>query len=351
MKPAEKSIELVCMAAAALSVWGLPGALTGLLGDPAYAQAKQIEAGQEIIRVRTVLVMVPVIVLDRDGRYVSSLTKNDFRVSEDGVEQEIADFKSIETPFHVVLMLDTSPSAKFKLREIQDAAIAFLNELRAEDRVMIASFDHQVYADCEFTSDREQLRRAISRTRTGKATRLYDAVDLIVTERLKQIEGRKAIVLFTDGIDTFSSGITGRDSIELVEESSAMVYAVRYQTDAVQKVGPFKIRQHGPGDSRIGERYLQALAEGSGGRLYQADTVGDLAQAFSAIAGELRHQYWLSYYPTKVAQDGTWRRIKVTVSQPGLVVRARQGYRASAPAKVAPGDQDQIGKRPKFKIR
>ena len=130
-----------------------------------------------------------------------------------------------------------------------------------------------------------------------------------------------------------------------------MVYAVRYQTDAVQKVGPFKIRQHGPGDSQIGERYLRALTEGSGGRLYQADTVGDLAQAFSAIAGELRHQYWLSYYPTNVAQDGTWRRIKVTVSQPGLVVRAREGYRASAPAQAAPGNKDQIGKRPKFKIR
>src|SRR5205814_5877414 len=116
----------------------------------------------------------------RNGRYLPRLNKNDFHIFEDGVEQEISDFGTEETPFHVVLLLDTSPSQAFNLRDIQNAAIAFVDQLHASDRVMVVSFDRDIYIDSEFTSDRAQLRRAIYGTQTGRSTRLYDAVDLVV---------------------------------------------------------------------------------------------------------------------------------------------------------------------------
>ncbi len=323
----------------------------------------QTETNDETtIRVDTTLVTIPVSVLDRNGKYVPHLTKQDFRVYEDGVEQEIADFAAIETPFNVVLLLDTSRSTRFKIEEIQRAAMAFVEQLRPHDRVMVVSFDEEVYIDSEFTSDRNQLRRAIYGTRTGGGTKLYDAVDLVITERLTQIEGRKAIVLFTDGVDTMSKLASARSTIERVEESNVLVYPIRYDTEDDVAGPPIPTRgrtgrwppviinpwpsprwpqprrwpmtplpQRGssPEEYRRGAQYLHALAERSGARLYQADTLGNLSQAFSLIADELRHQYTLSYYPTNTARDGAYRRIRVVVNRPGLVVRARAGYRAA----------------------
>jgi VWFA-related protein len=327
------------------------------------------------IKVETTLVAIPVSVLDRNGRYIPHLTKRDFHVYEDGVEQEIAEFTSVEEPFHVVLLLDTSGSTRFKIDEIQRAAIAFIEELKPRDQVMIVSFDNQVYIDSEFTDDRARLRRAIYRTRTGGATKLYDAVDLVITERLDHVQGRKAIVLFTDGVDTSSRLASARSSLERVEESGALVYPIQYDTEEDTTIfgrrggnlpppiidpwplprSPRSGRRRWPFDSLVNpqfprggrggpevyeraSRYLRDLAERSGARLYHADTIGNLPQAFSLVAEELRHQYALSYYPTNTARDGTYRRIRVRVNQPDLAVRARAGYRAAsnAPPSDAP---------------
>jgi VWFA-related protein len=331
------------------------------------------------IRVETTLVTIPVSVLDRHGKYIPHLEQRNFRIFEDGIEQEIAEFGTVETPFHVVLLLDTSRSTRFKIEDIQRAAIAFVAELRPEDRVMVVSFDSDVYIDSEFTSDRAQLRRAIYRTRTGGATKLYDAVDLVITERLNQIEGRKAIVLFTDGVDTASKLASARSTAERVEESGALVYPIQYDTEGDLANPPIfgggRGRGNGPviidpwplprfprgrgrrwpfdpllnqfprGDSRDeysrASRYLRELAERSGARLHHADTLGNLSQAFSLIAEEMRHQYALSYYPTNTARDGTYRRIRVQVNQPNLVVRARDGYRAAGGTQAHAGDPSQ----------
>lgn len=333
-------------------------------GDESASRQATPQTGtndETTIRVDTTLVTLPVSVLDRNGKYVPHLTKQDFSIYEDGVEQEIADFAAIETPFNVVLLLDTSRSTRFKIEEIQRAAIAFVEQLRSHDRVMVVSFDEEVYIDSEFTSDRTQLRRAIYGTRTGGGTKLYDAVDLVITERLNQIEGRKAIVLFTDGVDTMSKFASARSTLELVEESDVLVYPIRYDTES-DVAGPRRrggrrppviinpwplprwpqpsgrrwpmasLPQRGssPEEYRRGAQYLRELAERSGARLYQADTLGNLSQAFSLIADELRHQYTLSYYPTNTARDGSYRRIRVIVNRPDLVVRARAGYRAAS---------------------
>ncbi|HEY8459640.1 MAG TPA: VWA domain-containing protein, partial [Blastocatellia bacterium] len=253
--------------------------------------------------------------------------------------------------------------------------------LRQDDQVMVMSFDSKVRFHCDFTNDYEELRQAINETRTGGSTKLYEAVDKVVA-RLDQIDGRKAVVLFTDGVDTSSRRANYQNTIDKVEESGALFYSIRYDTENEQPSGavpsanpwpwpnpvpypptrrrwpfdklarifpqwPSRIPSGGggtgSGDYRRGARYLQELADRSGGRLYQADTLSNLSQAFSNIAEELRHQYSLSYYPTNSKKDGAYRRVKVRMEKPGMIVRAREGYRAATetPAPAA----SNIGKK------
>jgi VWFA-related protein len=328
----------------------------------------------------TSLVTIPVSVMDRDGKFVPLLKKRDFRLYEDGLEQDIESFNSVETPFHVVLVLDTSNSTMFKFNDIQDAAFSFIKQLRSDDQVMVVSFDSKVRFHCDFTSDYDELRRAINETRIGGSTKLYEAVDKVV-DRLAQIEGRKAIVLFTDGVDTASRRANFQNTIVKVEESGAIVYPIKYNTEDDQQRGgvygpttspwpwpnpspsppgrrrwpfspfsgqpsptwqspqwrfsqwPGRAPSSGGGNSedyRRAARYLQELADRSGGRLYDANTLYNISQAFSNIAEELRHQYALSYYPTNAKKDGTYRRVKVRVEKSGMIVRSREGYRAAA---------------------
>jgi VWFA-related protein len=330
------------------------------------------------IKMDTALVTIPASVIDRDGKFVPFLKKRDFRLYEDGVEQDIESFNSVETPFHVVLVLDTSNSTTFKFNDIQDAAFAFIKQLRPDDQVMVVSFDSKVRFHCDFTSDYDELRLAINETRIGGSTKLYEAVDKVV-DRLETIQGRKAIVLFTDGVDTASRRANYRNTVEKVEESGAIVYPIKYDTEGDQQGGvytpttnpwpwpnpspqpgrrrwpfsplagrlspdwqspqwrfsqwPGRAPSSGGGTSeeyRRAARYLQDLADRSGGRLYDANTLYNISQAFSNIAEELRHQYSLSYYPTNAKKDGTYRRVKVHVKEPGMIVRAREGYRATA---------------------
>src|ERR1700752_2633391 len=164
---------------------------------------EEVDAG-DVIRVNTTLITIPVSVMDRDGRYVPNLLKDDFRIWEDGVEQDVAFFQSVDKPFSVVLMLDTSPSTQFRLEDIQDAAISFVNHLRSDDKVMVVSFNNEIKVLSDLTSDRFKLQRAIQRAHTGDGTRLYDAVDLVINQRLNRLDGREAMVIFTDGVDTTS---------------------------------------------------------------------------------------------------------------------------------------------------
>ena len=196
---------------------------------PAGYEPEEVGEG-DVVRVNTTLVTIPVSVMDRNGRYVPNLRKEDFRIFEDGQEQQVAYFASVEKPFTVVLMIDTSASTRFKLEEIQDAAIAFVDQLRPDDRVIVVSFDDSVRVLAEATSDRYRLRNAIRQTRTGDGTRLYDAVDMVIRQQLSRIDGRKAIVLFTDGVDTTSKHASYQSTVRAAEELDALIYPVQYDT-------------------------------------------------------------------------------------------------------------------------
>ena len=191
------------------------------------------EVGEgDVVRVETTLVSIPVSVTDRDGKYIPNLTKDDFHIWEDGVEQRVAYFASTEKPFTVALVIDTSGSTRFKLEEIQDAAIAFVNQLRPDDRVLVVSFDDKIRGvQNQPTNDRSALRNAILQTRIGSGTKLYEAVDQVIN-RLNSIEGRKAIVLFTDGVDTTSKHATYESTVRDAEEIDALIYPVEYDTSS-----------------------------------------------------------------------------------------------------------------------
>jgi Ca-activated chloride channel homolog len=313
-------------------------------GGGQEASSKEKTPEDMTVKLNTALVSVPVIVTDRDGKFIPNLTERSFILYEENVRQSIDNFSSIEVPFNVVLILDTSGSTRFKLEDIQEAALSFIDQLRDQDRVMIVSFDNQIYIDSEFTNDRKKLRKAILQTRTGGATRLYDSIDLVLIERLAKVTGRKAIVLFTDGVDTGSKLATAPSTIDLVEESGVLLYGIQYDTKEDVRKGsvgtarggskPATIQIPTSGASeeeyRRADRYMREIVDRSGARLYKADLLGDVKQAFQLIADELRHQYTISYYPSNDKRDGSYRRIRVIVDQSNVAVRARKGYRAES---------------------
>jgi Ca-activated chloride channel homolog len=331
--------------------------------SPAASQPsgpEEVEAG-DIIKVNTTLVTIPVSVMDRDGRYVPNLQKDDFRLWEDGVEQEVAFFSSVEKPFSVVLMLDTSPSTQFRLEDIQDAAISFVNQLRPDDKVMVVSFNNDISVLSEFTTDRQKLTRAIHRAHTDDGTRLYDAVDMVMNRELNKIQGRKAIVLFTDGVDTTSKRASYDSNVMDAQELDALVYVVQYDTAGdMAQIGNVPIMRPGdifdqilggifggggggrrggrgggggypprgriPNDYQLADQYLREIATSTGGRQYRADSLQNMSYAFANVAEELRRQYSIGYYPKQPGQPGQTHQIRVRAKEPNLAVRARESY-------------------------
>ncbi|PYS67456.1 MAG: hypothetical protein DMF73_19305, partial [Acidobacteria bacterium] len=166
-----------------------------------------------------------------DTRFIANLQRDDFRIFENGVEQSVAYFEPADKPFTVALLLDTSASTHFHLAEIKEAAIAFAKQLRPQDRVLIVSFNDEVLLLTEVTNDLNIIETVIEENaNTGSSTRLYDAVDLTIKERLNKIKGRKAIVLFTDGVDTSSQQASYQSTLSEVQELDALIYPIQYDT-------------------------------------------------------------------------------------------------------------------------
>ncbi len=336
--------------------------------------AGEVEDSGEVISVDTRLVTIPVRILDRKNRFIGGLLKENFTIFEDNVEQEVAYFTNEAQPFTVALVMDMSYSATFKIDEIQNAAIAFIDQLRLEDKVMVISFDEEVHMLCEATSDRKEIYRAIRSTKIATGTSLYEAVDLTMNSRLRSIKGRKAIVLFTDGVDTTSRTSHDRENLRDALELDALIYPIRYDTFADVQAMKNKMPVELPGgiklpggiqlpdsrsrpqptptpsndpfptstsmppigmpgqkgttaeEYRFAEEYLDQLALRTGGRVHVATTFGNLNVAFAKIASELREFYSLGYYPKEEGEPGGTRRIKVRVNQENVVVRARDSY-------------------------
>ena len=327
-----------------ISAIGAVWLLVGIIQGQDLRQKQQ----DDEIRLETTLIQIPVVVRDKGGRYILDLTKREFNIYEDGIRQNIEFFGTVEEPFSVALVLDTSGSTAAQLDYIKASAIAFIDSLRPHDKVMVIGFSDSVEVKCEMTGDRDVLYQAVRSLSSGEFTQVYEAVYTAVWEKLQGISGRKAVILFTDGIDTASSEIIGEDTLDAVVESEdVIIYAIRYNTRAdVERKLEKKVvgGEFIEGNKRIpwyqkqqeldraykeADEYLQQLTQLSGGIIERADELIDLKGSFRRLADELRQQYLLGYYPTNKDKVDKDRRLEVTVTRPGLRVRARPVYRST----------------------
>lgn len=330
--------------------WRRLSPLVGLCGLFFFAPSTihaQSQEPIETIKIDTNLISVPVIVSDRDNRYVRDLKVEAFRLFDNQVEQKIAFFDTGEEPLNVVLMLDTSLSTSGVLDDIKKAAKAFLKELRPQDRAMIVTFDWQEQKLTTLTSDRKELESGIKHAKVGKmaGTVLHDSLLDISRRVLQPIRGRKAIILLSDGND-HGSAVTPDELVRSESEADAMIYSIYYRPEALRFLGPpgappypfprpFNSAPQRPLGRRGGLRGLgyygydlmEKLSEVTGGRFYQGETK-NLKETFTLIAEELRHQYRLGFYPDELKRDGSVHTLGVKVNLPDVSVRSRREYLA-----------------------
>jgi Ca-activated chloride channel homolog len=330
-----RTVAIILSALTCCATWVISG-----------AAQNQKQDSDQTIKIDTTLVSVPVIVSDRQGRYIAGLKASDFTLYEDRVKQPIAFFADVEEPINVALLLDTSKSATWALDDIKITAQDFLKQLRPQDRAIIVSFDRDAIALCELTSDRKTLERAVGDAQIGErfGTKLRDAVDAVMKEEFRTVKGRKAIVLLTDGKD-HGSEVDEQTLMESATEADTLIYSVFYrslppwldrdrQSPRQRQDGGARRRRRA---GRIEERneeaidFLRRLSEASAGRYFSSE-VSDLKQTFGQILEELRHQYRLGFYPPD-HPAGSVHAIKVEVGieavRPDFVVRSRRSYRVA----------------------
>lgn len=278
----------------------------------------------DVIRVDTNLVTIPAIVMDRNGGYVTNLQKENFQIFEDGIEQEIAFVAPVEQPFTILFLLNVSSSMSFRMEDLANSANAFVSQLRPDDKLMAVSFDDWVKVLFEITKVSD-LRKGI-RLQRGNSTWLYHAVDYAL-KRMKRVQGRgrKAIVLFSDGIDSRNFA-SAKGNLRDAEEQDAVIYTVQFNAALFWSQFVEQNKKEFEKSIEVANNYMRDLALKTDGLAYRVESITDLERTFGQVADELRRQYSLGYYPKKPLEAGQRRQIKVKVRIPNLVVRARESY-------------------------
>jgi Ca-activated chloride channel family protein len=261
-------------------------------------------------------------VIDAQKRLVPDLTKEDFEILDNDKPQEIQLFVNEVQPITVVVMLDTSASMTGNLSLLENAAEQFLIRLQPKDKGLVGSFNDKIeFFPASFTGDRDRLVRSLKDLDFGNPTRLYDAIHASIG-RLKDVNGRRVVLVFTDGDDTDSSVGAGT-VLEEARNDEVMIYAIGLRSDYFN--GARQVRSKP-------DAGLKHLAEETGGGYFELEKSSDLAPTFTRVANELHSQYVLGFAPT--ALDGKVHRLTLRAKRPGLTVRARKSYLASAePAK------------------
>lgn len=316
------------------------------------------------LKVNVDWIYLNVSVRDRStNRSIPDLQKDDFLVYENDLLQTVEKFESQEAPFSLLLLLDVSGSTREFIDLIRQASIQFTHEIKASDRIAVAVFNSRVRLIQPFSNDRREVSAAIGRIRSGGGTAFYDALSTCIQDYMSGFEGRKAIVVFTDGVDNqltgdYSSGSTTtfQELYRDIQEIDSIIYTIFLDTEGHSGGPPRRGRQGGsvadilediirgrtppplplPGtrtDPAYAEarRQLEMIAEQTGGRMYSPRYIDDLAHVYSEIADDLRIQYTLAYSSTNPARDGSWRSIKVRIrNRHDAVARTRKGYYAGS---------------------
>jgi VWFA-related protein len=243
-------------------------------------------------------------VTDKKDNLITGLTKEDFTVLEDGKEQQILEFYPEDRPITLAILLDSSGSMRDQMREVHKAASAFVETLRPEDKALVIDFDDKVFLIQDLTSSHEDLSEAITTTQALGATAIYDAMHSAF-RKIKDIKGRRAIVLLSDGDDT-ASQFSYKRILEEAKAHNVIIYGIGL----------------GGGDRKV----LKEFPDVTGGRAFFVDKASELAGVYERIALELRRQYYLTYSTTNDVWDGRWVKVEVEANDPKLKVRARRGY-------------------------
>lgn len=300
----------------------------------------------DIIRVDTAEVLLPVTVRDRTGKLVEGLTRKEFRVFEENVEQPLSELSLRQVAVDVVLMVDTSSSVAGNLDDFRNAADGFARALAADDRVSLIQFDDRVLLLQDWTRSRVQFRRSLNRVAPGMFTRFNDAIVLTASEQFQRSSARRAIIILTDGIDS-GRGTTFDKAMQAALGAQASIYVIsNIEIERTQKQTQLTELLEGNGasvrfnqlridDLKLGlaaltasERNLDELTTATGGRLYEPKSFDDLEATYAEVASELRHQYALYYSPVNKIRDGRFRRVRVETTTPEHRVSARAGYYA-----------------------
>jgi Ca-activated chloride channel homolog len=286
------------------------------------------DAQDDEIRVNTDLVTVPVAVVDRNGRYLPELRKENFRVFENGVEQQVEYFEPIQQPFTVLLLLDSSGSMHEQKAKMVSAVNLFLSKLRPDDEVIAFEYAHLIKNILSLTKAKNiSTPIKVNKWWGGEeSTVTFDAVELAL-KKMKKIRGRKAIILFSDG-EQYGKGATARSNLEDAEEQEAMIYTILFK-DFSEWSQTLNKEKYASGVSKI-MNYMRGLPRLTGARYFHIDEIDSLDETFIQIAEELGQQYRIGYYPNEIGKRGERRRIKVQVNVPGAAIRARDSYVAGA---------------------
>ncbi|MDQ3323697.1 MAG: VWA domain-containing protein [Acidobacteriota bacterium] len=324
------------------------------------AQVTESDTNQ---KTNKMFVSVPVTVSDREGHYIPGLTKEDFTVYQDGIKQKITFFAKYNEPLNIVLLLDTSGSARNVIKKIKDAAEDFIELLNPNDQCQVATFDSQVKILNPFTSNHQTLKNSLDKVEINEqgGTLMYSAVRQIAQDSFVNTQGRKVIILLSDGKD-FGSAVTKDELLDRLEESDILIYTIFYKTGLKinkpaadsdrtkkgrQNKKPRKNKNKNsplvPGrvmyvpteeeiillernDEIEAVDSLVKMSDMTAGRFYFSD-VPNLKKIFRKITGELTQQYRLGYNSKDAANDKAVHEIDVKVKRPDVAVRTRGKFR------------------------
>ncbi|HYR89600.1 MAG TPA: VWA domain-containing protein [Terriglobia bacterium] len=274
----------------------------------------------QTISINVDLVDLLVSVADKKGKFITSLKKDDFKIFEDDRIQSITNFSSeTDLPLTIALLVDTSGSIRDKLRFEQEAAIEFFYSTlrRGKDKALVISFDSGVDLLQDFTDDPEKLSDAVRKIRAGGGTSLYDAIYLAVNEKLANQGGRRVLILISDGDDN-SSRTSLTETLEVAQKNFVTIYGISTNSAAY----------FGSKEQDRGDKTLRKFSEETGGKPFFPFKVQDLAISFQDISEELRSQYRIAYRSSNGRADGTFRKVRVDVSDKRFKAKTRNGYYA-----------------------
>jgi VWFA-related protein len=273
--------------------------------------------------VGTDLVVCPTVVMDKSGHLLTNLTKDQFTVFENGVQQEIKSVKLEDVPVSMGLIIDNSGSMRDKRAKVEAASLALVKDSNPQDEVFVVNFNDEAFLDLphgkDFTSDIKEMEEALTRIDSRGGTAMRDAIRMSIDHlKEKAHKDKKVLVVVTDGNDN-GSIITLENLVKAAQQSGTLVYGVGLLGDEERR------------EAMKATRALKSLGEATGGAVFFPKDLAEVDKIAHQVAHDIRNQYTIQYTPSNTAMDGTYRQIKITVKAPGNpTVRTRSGYYATS---------------------